>query len=142
MRDAIFSRQRYWGEPFPIYYKDNIPSLVKESDLPVTLPEIESYLPTKEGQPPLARAKNWKYKSKYEFEQSTMPGWAGSSWYFIRYLDPENKKEFVNQELLNYWQNVDLYVGVRTRYRTLTLLKILDKICLILSYLLMSHLKN
>ena len=111
MRDAIFSRQRYWGEPFPIYYKDNIPSLVKESDLPVTLPEIESYLPTKEGQPPLARAKNWKYKSKYEFEQSTMPGWAGSSWYFIRYLDPENKKEFVNQELLNYWQNVDLYVG-------------------------------
>ena len=111
MRDAIFSRQRYWGEPVPIYYKNNIPFLVKEKDLPLTLPEIESYLPTKDGQPPLARAKNWKYKSKYEFEHSTMPGWAGSSWYFIRYIDPDNKKEFVNQHLLKYWQNVDLYVG-------------------------------
>ena len=111
MRDAIFSRQRYWGEPFPIYYKNNIPHIIKESELPLTLPDIKSYLPTKDGLPPLARASNWKYKGQYNFEYSTMPGWAGSSWYFIKYIDPHNTKKFVDEDLLNYWQNVDLYIG-------------------------------
>ena len=111
LRDAVFSRQRYWGEPFPIYYKNNIPYLIPEKELPLKLPSIDSYLPTKKGDPPLARAKNWKYKNKYDFEQSTMPGWAGSSWYFLRYLDPKNVKEFVGNKKLQYWQNVDLYIG-------------------------------
>jgi len=111
MRDATFSRQRYWGEPFPIYYKNNVPYIVDEKDLPITLPDVESYLPTKEGRPPLARSNKWKYKSIYDFEHSTMPGWAGSSWYFLRYIDPNNNNEFVNKKLLNYWQNVDLYIG-------------------------------
>ena len=95
MRDATFSRQRYWGEPFPIYYKNNVPYIVDKKDLPITLPDVESYLPTKEGEPPLARSNKWKYKSNYDFEHSTMPGWAGSSWYFIRYIDPNNNNEFV-----------------------------------------------
>ena len=111
MRDAIFSRQRYWGEPFPIYYKDNIPHIISDNELPLMLPNIKSYLPTSEGKPPLARSKSWKYKMKYELEYSTMPGWAGSSWYFIRYIDPNNNNNFVSKKLLNYWQNVDLYIG-------------------------------
>jgi len=111
LRDAVFSRQRYWGEPFPIYYKNNNPYLISEKDLPLKLPSIDSYLPTKEGAPPLARAKNWKYKNQYEFEHSTMPGWAGSSWYFLRYLDPKNSEKFVGEKELNYWKNVDLYIG-------------------------------
>ena len=111
LRDAIYSRQRYWGEPFPIYYKNNIPYLIPENELPLKLPSIDSYLPTKKGDPPLARAKNWKYKGKYDFEHSTMPGWAGSSWYFLRYLDPKNFKKFAGNKELEYWQNVDLYIG-------------------------------
>ncbi len=111
LRDAVFSRQRYWGEPFPIYYKKNVPYLIPENELPLILPSIDTYLPTKNGEPPLARAKNWKYKNEYKFEYSTMPGWAGSSWYFIRYLDPNNNDKFVGDKELNYWENVDLYVG-------------------------------
>ncbi len=111
LRDAAFGRQRYWGEPIPIYYKDGIATAVDEKDLPVILPEVDKYLPTEDGEPPLARAKNWKYKNEYEYETTTMPGWAGSSWYFLRYMDAHNEKEFVNKDAVNYWQNVDLYVG-------------------------------
>ena len=111
LRDAIFSRQRYWGEPFPVYYKNEIPYLIPDEELPLKLPSINSYLPTREGNPPLARAENWKYKTKYRYEHSTMPGWAGSSWYFIRYIDPENNLKFVDEKKLNYWRNVDLYIG-------------------------------
>jgi leucyl-tRNA synthetase len=112
LRDAIFGRQRYWGEPIPVYYDDaGIPNTVDESDLPVLLPEVDKYLPTEDGEPPLARAKDWKYKGKYEYEHTTMPGWAGSSWYYIRYGDPHNQNEFASQKAINYWQNVDLYVG-------------------------------
>lgn len=111
LRDAIFGRQRYWGEPIPVYYKDGIPYTVDEKDLPVILPEVDKYLPTEDGEPPLARAKNWKYQGKYDFETTTMPGWAGSSWYFLRYMDANNDKEFASKEALNYWQDVDLYMG-------------------------------
>ena len=111
MRDAIFSRQRYWGEPIPVYYKDGMPYLIDESELPLTLPEVDKYLPTEDGEPPLARAENWKYQGKYDYEHSTMPGWAGSSWYFFRYMDPKNKGEFAGQDKLDYWGNVDLYMG-------------------------------
>ena len=111
LRDAIFSRQRYWGEPFPVYYKNETPYLIPDEELPLKLPPINSYLPTKEGNPPLARAENWKYKTKYRYEHSTMPGWAGSSWYFIRYIDPKNNLKFVDEKKLNYWRNVDLYIG-------------------------------
>ena len=111
LRDAIFSRQRYWGEPFPVYYKNEIPYLIPDVELPLKLPSINSYLPTKEGNPPLARAENWKYKTKYRYEHSTMPGWAGSSWYFIRYIDPKNNFKFVDEKKLKYWGNVDLYIG-------------------------------
>lgn len=110
MRDAIFGRQRYWGEPFPVYFEDGIPKLVDEKDLPVTLPEIDEYKPTATGEPPLARAKNWKYKGR-SFELTTMPGWAGSSWYWYRYMDPTNHKEFCAKEHEQYWQDVDLYIG-------------------------------
>ncbi len=110
-RDAVFGRQRYWGEPIPIYYKEDVPYALKESELPLNLPEVDKYLPTEDGEPPLARAQNWKYDNKYEYEYSTMPGWAGSSWYFLRYMDPKNEQLFVNPEKLNYWQNVDLYIG-------------------------------
>jgi leucyl-tRNA synthetase len=110
MRDAIFGRQRYWGEPFPVYFKDGLPKLVEEKDLPVTLPEIDQYKPTESGEPPLARAKDWNYKG-HAYEMTTMPGWAGSSWYWFRYMDPKNEKEFASQELINYWQDVDLYMG-------------------------------
>ncbi|GIV26312.1 MAG: leucine--tRNA ligase [Bacteroidia bacterium] len=112
LRDAVFGRQRYWGEPIPIYYDElGIPRPVDESDLPIQLPNIDKYLPTETGEPPLARASNWKYKDKYEFEKTTMPGWAGSSWYFLRYMDPHNDKTFANKELLDYWNKVDVYVG-------------------------------
>ncbi|MEK6616929.1 MAG: class I tRNA ligase family protein [Bacteroidota bacterium] len=111
LRDAIFGRQRYWGEPIPIYYKEGIPCAVDEKDLPVVLPEVDKYLPTESGEPPLARAKDWKYKNQYEFETTTMPGWAGSSWYYLRYMDAQNKNEFVSKEAVNYWKDVDLYIG-------------------------------
>jgi leucyl-tRNA synthetase len=111
LRDAVFGRQRYWGEPIPIFYKDEIPFALKETELPLTLPEVDKYLPTEDGEPPLARANNWKYNTEFEFELSTMPGWAGSSWYFLRYLDPKNTFEFVGKDKVDYWQNVDLYIG-------------------------------
>ena len=111
MRDAVFSRQRYWGEPIPIYYENNIPKLIKEEDLPLNLPEVDEYLPTETADPPLGRAKDWKYEDQYEYELNTMPGWAGSSWYQFRYMDPSNKQEFVNPEKQAYWENVDLYIG-------------------------------
>ncbi|QJX49322.1 leucine--tRNA ligase [Hymenobacter taeanensis] len=111
IRDAIFGRQRYWGEPIPIYYKDGVAYGVAEADLPLVLPEIDEYKPTETGEPPLGRAKDWKYKGQYDYELSTMPGWAGSSWYFLRYMDPQNNERFVGQESEQYWQNVDLYLG-------------------------------
>ena len=110
LRDAIFSRQRYWGEPFPIYYKDGIPVPLPESELPLRLPEISSYKPSKDGEPPLARAKEWTYKG-YPLEKSTMPGFAGSSAYYLRYMDPHNDKALVSSEANGYWRSVDLYVG-------------------------------
>jgi leucyl-tRNA synthetase len=111
LRDAVFSRQRYWGEPFPIYYRNDVPYPLPEDELPLVLPEVDAYLPTEEGEPPLARAKNWKYQHKYPFELSTMPGWAGSSWYLFRYMDPDNENRFVSREAQEYWENVDLYIG-------------------------------
>jgi len=141
LRDAIFSRQRYWGEPIPVYFKNDIPYLIDEKDLPLVLPEVDKYLPTETGEPPLARATNWTYKPspspslpKREsaethetqstskilpfgedlggaLETSTMPGWAGSSWYFLRYMDAHNDKEFVSKEAAKYWNQVDLYLG-------------------------------
>ncbi|XOV66634.1 MAG: leucine--tRNA ligase [Fluviicola sp.] len=113
LRDAVFSRQRYWGEPFPVYYKDEIPHLVPDEDLPITLPEVDKYLPTEDGEPPLARAEKsaWNYQKGDRMEYNTMPGWAGSSWYFLRYMDPKNENEFVAREKVDYWQNVDLYIG-------------------------------
>ncbi len=111
LRDAIFSRQRYWGEPFPVYYKDGIPYVLKESELPLELPEVDKYLPTETGEPPLARAMDWQTKEGYPLERNTMPGFAGSSAYYIRYMDPHNEQALVSKEAVEYWQNVDLYVG-------------------------------
>ncbi len=111
MRDAIYARQRYWGEPFPVYYKEGIPTPLPVEDLPLELPTIDEYKPTESGEPPLGRAKDWKYKNQHEYELSTMPGWAGSSWYFFRYMDAHNDKEFVSKEAQDYWQSVDLYIG-------------------------------
>lgn len=111
LRDAIFSRQRYWGEPFPVYYKDGIPYVLDESELPLELPEVDKYLPTETGEPPLARAVNWQTKDGYPLEHNTMPGFAGSSAYYIRYMDPGNDEALVSKEAVGYWQNVDLYVG-------------------------------
>ncbi|MCB0585470.1 MAG: class I tRNA ligase family protein, partial [Phaeodactylibacter sp.] len=111
MRNAVFSRQRYWGEPVPAYWKDGVPYLIDESELPLLLPPVDKYLPTETGEPPLGRAENWKYKGKYEYELSTMPGWAGSSWYWYRYMDPGNTEAFAGPEAIQYWQAVDLYVG-------------------------------
>ena len=125
LRDAIFGRQRYWGEPIPIYYENGIPKAMKEEHLPLVLPEIDKFLPTETGEPPLARAKNWFYHPEKgmcspslgerglggEVETTTMPGWAGSSWYYLRYMDPQNKNEFAGKEALNYWKDVDLYIG-------------------------------
>ncbi len=126
LRDAVFSRQRYWGEPFPIYYVDGMPQLIETKHLPINLPEVEKYLPTEEGEPPLGRATDWAWDTVtntvvnnseinnttiHPLELNTMPGWAGSSWYLFRYMDSENTEEFASKEALEYWQNVDLYVG-------------------------------
>ena len=111
MRDAIFGRQRYWGEPVPVYFKDGLPYLIKEEELPLLLPEVDKYLPTETGEPPLGRAEGWKYQDQYEYELSTMPGWAGSSWYWFRYMDPKNQASFASKEAVDYWKAVDLYIG-------------------------------
>lgn len=117
MRNAVFSRQRYWGEPVPVYFKPNakgdlLPYLIQESELPLELPKIDKYLPTETGEPPLGRASaDWKYQGLYDYEWSTMPGWAGSSWYWYRYMDAQNKSEFASKEAIDYWQAVDLYIG-------------------------------
>lgn len=125
-RDAIFSRQRYWGEPVPIYYKDGMPYTLPASALPLELPEVEKYLPTEDGDPPLGNSKTFAWdeanqkvvatdliddKTIFPLELSTMPGWAGSSWYFLRYMDPNNSEVFANKELSDYWGQVDLYIG-------------------------------
>ena len=111
LRDAIFSRQRYWGEPFPVYYKDDMPYMLDESKLPLELPEIDKYLPTETGEPPLGRAQNWQTEEGYPLELNTMPGFAGSSAYYLRYMDPHNDKALVSKEANEYWKNVDLYLG-------------------------------
>ncbi|WP_373058434.1 leucine--tRNA ligase [Zunongwangia sp. H14] len=128
LRDAVFSRQRYWGEPFPIYYKKGLPHPIPTHCLPLELPEVEKYLPTEEGEPPLGRAEKWHWDEKNEkvvavednekpplgvwgLELNTMPGWAGSSWYLFRYMDPHNEETFVSKEAQQYWENVDLYIG-------------------------------
>lgn len=118
LRDAVFSRQRYWGEPFPIYYKNGIPHALEDQELPLELPPVDQYLPTEDGEPPLARAtqEDWEKANPGKIqgdrmELNTMPGWAGSSWYFLRYIDPHNEDEFVSKEKVEYWQNVDLYFG-------------------------------
>ncbi|REJ82949.1 MAG: leucine--tRNA ligase [Bacteroidetes bacterium] len=111
LRDAVFGRQRYWGEPIPVYYKDGIPYTLPEDELPLILPEVDKYLPREDGEPPLARANDWKYKGKYDYELTTMPGWAGSSWYFLRYMDSSNDQSIASQDALDYWKQVDLYMG-------------------------------
>ena len=110
LRDAIFSRQRYWGEPFPMYFKDGIATPMKLEDLPLQLPEVDKYLPTESGEPPLGRAADWTYEG-YPIELSTMPGFAGSSAYYLRYMDPHNDKALVSREADEYWRDVDLYIG-------------------------------
>ena len=109
-RDAIFARQRYWGEPIPVYFKNGLPYTMEVSDLPLTLPKIDEYKPTETGEPPLARAKDFNYNG-YPLELSTMPGWAGSSWYFLRYMDAKNDEKLVDPEIEKYWNQVDLYMG-------------------------------
>lgn len=126
LRDAVFSRQRYWGEPFPVYYVDGMPQMIEKEYLPIELPAVEKYLPTETGEPPLGRADAWAWDTKahkvvsndlvdhttvFPLELNTMPGWAGSSWYLFRYMDPLNKEEFASEEALSYWENVDLYIG-------------------------------
>ncbi len=125
LRDAVFSRQRYWGEPFPVYYKNDIPYMIPEECLPIILPEVENYLPTEEGLPPLGNAKEWYWDENKRcvtapppsegaggrLELNTMPGWAGSSWYWLRYMDSKNENEFASQEAIKYWESVDLYIG-------------------------------
>ena len=111
LRDAIFSRQRYWGEPFPVYYKDGIPHMLPLEQLPLLLPQIDEYRPTESGEPPLGRAKNWTTPEGYPLELNTMPGFAGSSAYYLRYMDPRNDSALVSPEANNYWQQVDLYIG-------------------------------
>lgn len=126
LRDAVFSRQRYWGEPFPVYYKNGIPTTIAVEHLPVILPEVEKYLPTEDGQPPLGNATIWAWdtvsntvvensridnQTIFPLELNTMPGWAGSSWYFLRYTDPTNEVEFASKAAVDYWNNVDLYIG-------------------------------
>ena len=126
LRDAVFSRQRYWGEPFPVYYVDGMPQMIDETHLPIVLPEVEKYLPTEDGQPPLGNADTWAWDSVnnkvvgndeinntsvWPLELNTMPGWAGSSYYFNRYMNPHNETEFASKESLNYWKEVDLYIG-------------------------------
>jgi len=111
LRDAVFGRQRYWGEPIPMYFDKGIPKLVNESEYPLTLPEVDEYLPTEDGDPPLGRAKDWKPTNGDNYELSTMPGWAGSSWYYLRYMDPNNDGTFASRENTDYWNQVDLYIG-------------------------------
>jgi leucyl-tRNA synthetase len=117
MRNAVFSRQRYWGEPVPVYFKPTasgqfLPYLIQESELPLELPKIDKYLPTETGEPPLGRAADsWKYQGQYDYEWSTMPGWAGSSWYWYRYMDAQNDAAFASADAVNYWKAVDLYIG-------------------------------
>jgi leucyl-tRNA synthetase len=126
LRDAVFSRQRYWGEPFPVYYVNGLPQMIDAQYLPIVLPEVEKYLPTEDGQPPLGNSTAWAWsttenkvvsndtidhKTVFPLELNTMPGWAGSSWYWMRYMDAHNTKEFASKEALAYWQNVDLYIG-------------------------------
>jgi leucyl-tRNA synthetase len=126
LRDAVFSRQRYWGEPFPVYYVNGLPQMIDKKHLPIVLPEVEKYLPTEDGQPPLGNATVWAWDSEnnavvsndlidntkvFPLELNTMPGWAGSSWYWMRYMDAHNTEEFANEEALKYWENVDLYIG-------------------------------
>ncbi len=111
LRDAIFSRQRYWGEPFPVYYEDEIPYVLDEERLPLVLPEIDAYLPTEKGEPPLGRAKDWQTPEGHPLELSTMPGFAGSSAYYLRFMDPRNDNELVSEKANRYWENVDLYIG-------------------------------
>ncbi|WP_072347319.1 leucine--tRNA ligase [Flavobacteriaceae bacterium A100] len=126
LRDAVFSRQRYWGEPFPVYYVNGMPQMIEAKHLPITLPEVEKYLPTEEGEPPLGRADVWAWCTEtnsvvandkindttiFPLELNTMPGWAGSSWYFFRYMDANNELNFASEEALKYWENVDLYIG-------------------------------
>jgi len=111
LRDAIFSRQRYWGEPFPVYYKDEMPYMLDEDKLPLLLPEVDKYLPTETGEPPLGRAKNWETEEGYSLELNTMPGFAGSSAYYLRYMDPNNDSRLVGEEENKYWEDVDLYLG-------------------------------
>lgn len=114
LRDAVFSRQRYWGEPFPVYFENELPKLVNDDQLPIRLPEVDKYLPTEEGEPPLARATKEAWKEQFQgdrMDYNTMPGWAGSSWYFLRYMDPKNEAEFVSKEKADYWKQVDLYIG-------------------------------
>jgi len=126
LRDAVFSRQRYWGEPFPVYYKEGMPQIIAKEHLPIVLPEVEKYLPTEDGQPPLGNAMVWAWdtdtnkvvgneaidnKTVFPLELNTMPGWAGSSWYFNRYMDAHNTEDFASKEALEYWQDIDLYIG-------------------------------
>ncbi|WP_415060834.1 leucine--tRNA ligase [Flavobacterium sp.] len=126
LRDAVFSRQRYWGEPFPVYYVNGLPQMIEVKHLPIILPEVEKYLPTEDGQPPLGNATHWAWDVEklsvvscqlidnvkvFPLELNTMPGWAGSSWYWMRYMDAHNENEFAGQDALNYWENVDLYIG-------------------------------
>lgn len=132
LRDAVFSRQRYWGEPFPVYYVNGLPKMIDPKHLPIVLPEVEKYLPTEDGQPPLGNAKVWAWDTKtnkvvssdlvipnesegsqtvFPLELNTMPGWAGSSWYWLRYMDADNENEMASKEAIQYWENVDLYIG-------------------------------
>jgi leucyl-tRNA synthetase len=126
LRDAVFSRQRYWGEPFPVYYVKGLPQMIDKKYLPIALPEVSNYLPTEDGQPPLGNATDWAWDVEksgvvscelidnikvFPLELNTMPGWAGSSWYWMRYMDAHNTEDFANEEALKYWESVDLYIG-------------------------------
>lgn len=126
LRDAVFSRQRYWGEPFPVYYVDGMPQMIDKAHLPIVLPEVEKYLPTEQGDPPLGNAATWAWDTNtnqvvskdnidhetvFPLELNTMPGWAGSSWYFFRYMEADNQEQFVSPQIQKYWENVDLYIG-------------------------------
>ncbi|WP_333809453.1 leucine--tRNA ligase [Flavobacterium sp.] len=126
LRDAVFSRQRYWGEPFPVYYVNGLPQMIDKKHLPIVLPEVEKYLPTEDGQPPLGNATVWAWDTEknevvsndlidnvkvFPLELNTMPGWAGSSWYWMRYMDSQNESDFASEDALKYWESVDLYIG-------------------------------